>query len=103
MYKDWGAVGIDIWQVKSGTIFDNILIADSVEDAKAHAAETFEPLREAEKKLKEQHDEEERKKMEEEDKKRQTENEAEKADGGDDDDEDADDDEKESKEEHDEL
>lgn len=81
MRDDWGAVGIDIWfakltqkcyiihwnklrQVKSGTIFDNILVADSVEDAKKHAAETFDKLKEAEKKQKEAHDEEERKKFE---------------------------------------
>jgi calreticulin len=30
---DFGNVGIDVWQVKSGTIFDNILITDDVEEA----------------------------------------------------------------------
>lgn len=58
-----------MWQVKSGTIFNNLLITDSVEEAKAHAAETFEPLKEAEKKLKEEWEEEEKKKAEEERKK----------------------------------
>ncbi|KAI1719532.1 calreticulin family domain-containing protein [Ditylenchus destructor] len=58
LYNDWGAIGIDIWQVKAGTIFDNVLVTDSVDDAKAHAAETFEPLRQAEKEQKEKHDEE---------------------------------------------
>ncbi|KAI8337857.1 Calreticulin family-domain-containing protein [Blakeslea trispora] len=31
---DFGHVGIDIWQVKSGTLFDNILITDDIEEAK---------------------------------------------------------------------
>ncbi|KAI8060657.1 Calreticulin family-domain-containing protein [Gilbertella persicaria] len=31
---DFGHVGIDVWQVKSGTIFDNILITDDIEEAK---------------------------------------------------------------------
>lgn len=51
-------------QVKSGTIFDNIIVTDSIDEAKAHAKETFEPLRDAEKKQKEAADEEERKKFE---------------------------------------
>lgn len=45
LYEDFGAIGFDLWQVKSGTIFDNVLVADSVEDAKAHAAETFDKLK----------------------------------------------------------
>uniref|UniRef100_A0A915D7W9 Calreticulin n=1 Tax=Ditylenchus dipsaci TaxID=166011 RepID=A0A915D7W9_9BILA len=97
LYNDWGAIGIDIWQVKAGTIFDNILVTDSIEEAKSHAAETFEPLKEAEKKMKEAHDEEERKKEE---KKREAEkpkeDDAEEAE-----EEDADEDKKE--EDHDEL
>jgi len=32
-YPSFGAVGIEIWQVKSGTIFDNILVTDSIEEA----------------------------------------------------------------------
>jgi calreticulin len=31
-YDDFGAIGIDIWQVKSGTVFDSIVISDSVDD-----------------------------------------------------------------------
>ncbi|CAG8498897.1 2906_t:CDS:2 [Diversispora eburnea] len=34
-------IGFDLWQVKSGSIFDNILITDDVESAKAFAEETF--------------------------------------------------------------
>ncbi|KAK6010039.1 calreticulin family protein, partial [Ostertagia ostertagi] len=45
LYKDWGAIGFDLWQVKSGTIFDNIIITDSIDEAKAHAAETFDKLK----------------------------------------------------------
>jgi calreticulin len=106
LIPDIGAIGIDIWQVKSGTIFDNVLVADSVEDAQEHAKETFEPLKEVEKKQKEAHEEEERKKFEEEEKKRKEEEDAKKKEGGDEK-EDADDDdekdEKETAEEHDEL
>merc|ERR1711916_214614 len=36
-FADIGAVGLEIWQVKSGTIFDNILVTDSIEEADAHA------------------------------------------------------------------
>ncbi|KAE9556681.1 hypothetical protein FO519_000087 [Halicephalobus sp. NKZ332] len=43
--NDVGAIGFDLWQVKSGTIFDNVLITDSLDEAKAHAEQTFEPLR----------------------------------------------------------
>jgi calreticulin len=110
LYKDWGAIGIDIWQVKAGTIFDNVLVTDDLEEAKAHAAETFEPLREAEKKQKEAHEEEERKKAEEEEKKRKEEDKkAGKKDSAEEDAEEEDEDEAEKKEEdedkeeHDEL
>jgi len=40
-YDDIGSVGVDVWQVKSGTIFDNIFIADSVSEAEAFLDETF--------------------------------------------------------------
>uniref|UniRef100_A0A0K0DDP7 Calreticulin n=1 Tax=Angiostrongylus cantonensis TaxID=6313 RepID=A0A0K0DDP7_ANGCA len=73
LYKDWGAIGFDLWQVKSGTIFDNIIVTDSIEEAKAHAAETFEKLKAAEKEKKEKFEEEERKMLEEEAKKREEE------------------------------
>ena len=87
LYEDFGAIGIDIWQVKSGTIFDNILIADSVDDAKAHAAETFDKLKTAEKEAKDKHDEEERKKREEEEKKRKDEEDKKKEDDDEDEEE----------------
>jgi len=34
-YKSIGAIGFEIWQVKAGTVFDNILVTDSVEEAAA--------------------------------------------------------------------
>jgi len=46
-YSDFGVIGIDVWQVKSGTIFDNFLITDSVETADAAVA-TFKTLVEGE-------------------------------------------------------
>lgn len=56
-------VGLDLWQVKSGTIFDNILFTDDPEYAK-EAAATFKATQEGEKKMKDAQDEEERKKSE---------------------------------------
>jgi len=41
LYPSLKYVGIDIWQVKSGTIFDNILITDSIEEAENFAEKTF--------------------------------------------------------------
>jgi len=43
-------VGVDIWQVKSGTIFSHILISDSIEDA----AEDRKEISEIQKKEKEE-------------------------------------------------
>merc|ERR1711862_433705 len=42
-------VGFELWQVKSGTIFDDILVTDSAEEAQKFAEETFHAKREAEK------------------------------------------------------
>lgn len=52
-------IGFDLWQVKSGTIFDNVLITDDVEYAKAAIANLKEK-QEAEKKTKEAQDKAER-------------------------------------------
>jgi len=38
---DCAMVGFELWQVKSGTIFDDIIVTDSLEEAKAFAQETF--------------------------------------------------------------
>lgn len=50
-----GAVGIDIWQVKSGTVFDDILITNDVEEAKAQAEKVI-ARRDVEKETKEEAD-----------------------------------------------
>ncbi|CAG9760836.1 unnamed protein product [Ceutorhynchus assimilis] len=51
-------IGFDLWQVKSGTIFDNVLITDDVEYAKK-AIEGLKETQEGEKKAKEIKDKEE--------------------------------------------
>merc|ERR1711935_280074 len=51
-YADFSFVGIDVWQVKSGTIFDNLLITDSVDTAKA-AQQKLKTFQDAEKAAKE--------------------------------------------------
>merc|ERR1711890_168304 len=33
-FESFCGIGFDLWQVKSGTIFDNILITDDIEEAK---------------------------------------------------------------------
>merc|ERR1719267_120091 len=65
-YPKFSTVGIDVWQVKSGTIFDNILITDDVAYAKEHAEKTWKAQKDGEKAAKEKADEEKRKKDEEE-------------------------------------
>merc|ERR1711990_1309179 len=60
-YAKFSTVGIDVWQVKSGTIFDNILLTDDVEYAKAHGEKTWKAGKDAEKAAKEKADEEKRK------------------------------------------
>lgn len=50
-YEDFGAIGIDVWQVKAGSIFDDILITDSVETAEERIA-SFKTLAEGEKAMK---------------------------------------------------
>merc|ERR1712232_653022 len=34
-YDDFGFIGFDLWQVKGGTLFDNIIITDDVKEADA--------------------------------------------------------------------
>uniref|UniRef100_A0A8W7PLK5 Calreticulin n=1 Tax=Anopheles coluzzii TaxID=1518534 RepID=A0A8W7PLK5_ANOCL len=58
------AVGIDVWQVKSGTIFDNFMITNDLEEAKKVAASVKET--QEGKKVKDAQEAEERKKAEEE-------------------------------------
>eukprot|EP00559_Dactyliosolen_fragilissimus_P000955 CAMPEP_0184855462 /NCGR_PEP_ID=MMETSP0580-20130426/703_1 /TAXON_ID=1118495 /ORGANISM="Dactyliosolen fragilissimus" /LENGTH=396 /DNA_ID=CAMNT_0027349977 /DNA_START=31 /DNA_END=1221 /DNA_ORIENTATION=- len=44
-------VGFELWQVKSGTIFDDIIITDSLEEAQKFAEETFFKKKDIEKEL----------------------------------------------------
>merc|ERR1712232_775123 len=37
-YEDFGFIGFDLWQVKGGTIFDNIIITDDKAEADTFAA-----------------------------------------------------------------
>merc|ERR1711968_54270 len=39
--KDCTHVGFELWQVKSGTIFDDIIVTDSFKEAKEYAEKTF--------------------------------------------------------------
>ena len=63
---DFCKVGLDLWQVKSGTIFDNFLISDDPAEAKKAGEDLWAVTKDAEKKMKDEQDEEERKKAEEE-------------------------------------
>merc|ERR1711985_120420 len=37
-YDDFGFIGFDLWQVKGGTIFDNVIVCDDKAEADAFAA-----------------------------------------------------------------
>merc|ERR1712113_875716 len=76
-FDDFGFVGFDLWQVKGGTIFDNVIITDDLAEADSFA-----------KKWKELSEVEKSKKKEEDDsKKTEDKKEDEKEDDDDDDDE----------------
>jgi len=71
LFKDNAYVAFELWQVKAGSIFDNIIITDSVDEAKEFATRTFEKTVKGEKAAKEDDEkkqEEERKRKEEEEK-----------------------------------
>jgi len=55
-YDDFGFIGFDLWQVKGGTIFDNVIICDDKADADAFAAK-WKALSEHEKEEKKKADE----------------------------------------------
>ncbi|KNC81733.1 calreticulin [Sphaeroforma arctica JP610] len=50
-FEDNAFIGFDLWQVKSGTIFDNIIVTDDLAEAEEFAKETFDLLRVGEKKM----------------------------------------------------
>jgi calreticulin len=86
-FNDFSFVGIDIWQVKAGSIFDNIIITDDVKEAEDHAARTWAKLKTEEKKKSDEDKEEKKKTADEERAKRDAEIKADE-DGADDDDDD---------------
>merc|ERR1711964_374624 len=55
-YSDIGAVGFELWTVNSGSIFDNILVTDSLDAAWDHAAAHWEKITAGEKDAKEAYD-----------------------------------------------
>jgi len=71
LYSDIGVVGFELWQVKAGTIFDNILVTDDRAEADS-LAQVSKKLQEAEKRL----EEEEAQKAREEAEKKRAEEEA---------------------------
>lgn len=83
LYKDIAAVGFDLWQVKSGTIFDNIIVTDSIQEAKDFYDATTGKSKDAEKKAFDKVEEDKRKAEEEERKTREA---SEKSSADDDDD-----------------
>merc|ERR1711933_137732 len=55
-FDDFGFLGFDLWQVKGGTIFDNVIITDDVAEADTFA-KTWKELSEVEKAAKKADDE----------------------------------------------
>lgn len=87
-------VAFDLWQVKAGSIFDNIIVTDSIEDAEQVMADTFGKNRAQEKKMFDDHEKQERDKMEQERKQREEEEKKRKPKEEDEDDDDDDEDDK---------
>merc|ERR1712113_687190 len=54
-YGDFGFLGFDLWQVKGGTIFDNVIVCDDVAEADAFAKK-WKALSEVEKAKKKEED-----------------------------------------------
>jgi len=103
-YSSIGAIGVDIWQVKSGTIFDNIIITDSVKEAEKFMEDTYTAHKAGEKAMfdeaeKKKRDEEEGERKRVEDERKKQESEKKKDEDDDDEDEDDDDDDKKRKDE----
>merc|ERR1712151_584243 len=69
------AIGFELWQVKAGTLFDDIIVTDSVEEAKKFAEETFAVKSKAEQAMQKKLDEEAAAKAAEESKKKEAEEE----------------------------
>ncbi len=48
VYHDLGHIAFDLWQVKAGTIFDNLLVTDEISVAQKQLEELFASLKESE-------------------------------------------------------
>merc|ERR1711937_334707 len=46
-------IGFELWQTKAGSLFDNIIVTDSWDEAKKYAEDTWSATKDAEKKMKE--------------------------------------------------
>lgn len=90
LQKDIKYIGFELWQVKSGSIFDNIILTDDLATAKKFAEDTWGKLKEGEKSMFDKVSEEEKKKKEEEEAKSKKKEEAEDDDEYDTDDDDED-------------
>eukprot|EP00735_Rhodelphis_limneticus_P004594 TRINITY_DN1619_c0_g1::TRINITY_DN1619_c0_g1_i1::g.17908::m.17908 TRINITY_DN1619_c0_g1::TRINITY_DN1619_c0_g1_i1::g.17908 ORF type:complete len:419 (+),score=193.24,sp/Q23858/CALR_DICDI/55.84/2e-146,Calreticulin/PF00262.13/8.5e-119,Calreticulin/PF00262.13/1.5e+04 TRINITY_DN1619_c0_g1_i1:44-1258(+) len=64
LYDSNAYVGFDLWQVKAGSIFDNILVTDSIEEAAEFREATWAKNKDAEKKAFDKFEEEKRKQEE---------------------------------------
>jgi len=56
LFKDNAYVAFDLWQVKAGSIFDNIIVTDSIAEAEAFGDETFDKTVKGEREAKEADD-----------------------------------------------
>merc|ERR1719150_3447647 len=63
VHENLAYVGFELWQVKSGSIFDNVLITDDAEYAKQFAVDTWGAMKDAEKTAFDLHQEAESEKM----------------------------------------
>merc|ERR1712050_260885 len=59
-YADFGFIGFDLWQVKGGTIFDNVIICDDKAEADAFSAK-WKAISQVEKEGKKKEDDEKKK------------------------------------------
>jgi len=73
LYEKIKYVGFELWQVKSGSIFDNIIVTDSLEEANAFADATWKKNKDAEKAAFDKQEDERKVKEEEERKQREDE------------------------------
>ncbi|XP_029474508.1 LOW QUALITY PROTEIN: calreticulin-like [Rhinatrema bivittatum] len=77
-FDNIGVIGLDLWQVKSGTIFDNFLITNDEKLAEEIGNETWGVTKDGEKKMKEKQEEEEKKMKEKQEEKKKKQDEEEK-------------------------